>query len=114
MRRVVTNWSQRRVHISGKTGAVALMLFLLLGLALAASSAQVHELICPNAGQADDFCAIKQLQGGLVEPAPAPAVVATVLFILVAACCRNETLYRASALYRLSPSRAPPSGFSLR
>jgi len=26
MRRVVTSWSQRRVHISGKTGAVALML----------------------------------------------------------------------------------------
>jgi hypothetical protein len=103
--------SRGRLGAAARIGGVALLLFLLLGLGLAASSLELHKLICPKAGQADDFCVVKQFQGGMVEtPLVEPVAVAlpcTLAFVL----CWGGEVFRAAPLFRLSPARAPPSGF---
>jgi hypothetical protein len=106
---VLMRFNHRRVCAAGRVVGVVLLLFLLLGLGLAASSAQLHELLCPDAGQPDDSCVIKQFQSGLIEAPLARPVVVLFLFLLAASSCQTGERYLASPLFELSPSRAPPA-----
>lgn len=105
---VLVRFNQRRVRAAGRIAAMVLLLFLLLGLGLAASSAQLHEFICPDAGQLDDFCVIKQFQRGLIEAPLARPVVVLFLFLMAVISCQAGERCLASPLFEVSPSRAPP------
>jgi hypothetical protein len=110
---MLTRLNDRRVRAAGRIVGVAMLLFLLLGLGMASCSPELHRLICPEADQPNDFCAVKQFQNGLVEVPLLQAVGVSLLFVLVVTVCRGEELHLAFPLFRLSPSRAPP-GFLLR
>ena len=105
--------SERRLCASGKMAGMVLSLLLLAGLGLTASSPALHRLICPDAGQADDYCVVKQFQSGLVEAPLAQALVVAALPGLSLLPCYSDEVHLIMPLYRLSPSRAPPSAFSL-
>jgi len=101
-------FNHRRLRTAGRSVGIVVLLFLLLGLSIASCSPKLHQLICPQAGQADDFCAIKQFQCGSVEALLAQADLGLPSFVFVAKSHCVEELHLASPLFRLSPSRAPP------
>lgn len=90
---------------------MAILLLTLLVLGLAACSPELHALICADAGQSDDACAVKQYQSGMLEIPQVQAVDVSVILGVAIAASLAERLPLASPLFRLSPSRAPP--FSL-
>jgi len=101
----------QRVRAAGSKAGVAVVLLLLLGLELAASSPQLHAMICPQAGQANDYCVIKQFQSGMVDLPIVQAVDVSPPFLEVIVPCWREEFHPAAPLFRLTPSRAPPFEF---
>lgn len=102
------HFDQRGIRAADKIVGVVLLLMLVLGLSLASSSAQVHALLCPEAGQAGDFCAIKQFQSGFLEASPAQVVLITPPLSVTTSSHESRLLHLVSPHSRLSAARAPP------
>lgn len=97
-----------KFHAAGRIAGIVVLLTLFLGLSVTSSSAQLHELLCPDAGQANDFCAIKQFQSGLLESPPIPAVLVTPVFTLTTSLWQGEDQFQTLSLFLAARSRAPP------
>lgn len=95
-------------RVGGKIAEVVLLLTLFVGLGVASCSPRLHELICPDAGQADDFCAIKQFQSGLLEPPSIPAVLVRPVFTVTTSSLHGEEPFQNLSLFLIPRSRAPP------
>jgi hypothetical protein len=107
MRRAATDHEANR---AGRIAGVAVLIALVLGLGLCASSAALHQKLCPYAGTPGDSCAVAAFAAGLVTASPVPVIVAAVVWLVVGAILLSEVSLPPTPLYRLSPSRAPPAG----
>jgi hypothetical protein len=97
------------LRAAGRIAGVALLIALLLGLGACASSMALHKKFCPNAGTPNDHCAVMAFAAG-AEAALLPQALVVVLIALVtAAVCWREISFVSASVFRLSPSRAPPS-----
>jgi len=98
----------QRLGVSGRmTGAVVFAGLVLL-LAACGASPVLHAMVCPNANQPGDHCAVTQFIGGAVEAPLAQAMVAMMFFVLAVLPCWNVSFCRVAPPFRLSSSRAPP------
>ena len=89
---------------------MVLLLGLLLGLCALASSQALHLKFCPNANKPNHHCAVTVFAGGVAGTALVQ-VLASVICLAVCAVPRwAEAVHRATALFRLAPSRPPPAG----
>lgn len=106
--------SQTRSRAAARIGGAFLMLGLLVFLGVAAVCFPAHAMVCPEAGQPDDHCAVAQFAAGLAEapacppltPCPPPA------FALLPPS--EGGAHPCAPLFWLSPSRAPPAAFQVR
>lgn len=96
----------------GRIAGVVLLIALLLGLVAAASSPSLHLRLCPNANRPGHHCAVTDFAAGLVEVPVAAVLGLAVLAVVFASVRLPEVLPLAIPLFRLSPSRAPPSAIS--
>jgi hypothetical protein len=105
MRTASTHRTQR---VAGRIVGVALLIALVLGLGLVASSATLHKKICPNAGKPGDSCAVAAFAGGAVAGSPTPALAVAFVVLVTAPARWTDEAFPYAPLFRLSPSRAPP------
>lgn len=105
----VGDWQQ-----TGKTAGALLMLALLVFLSAASASCDLHALVCSDARQPTDHCAIAKYAAGMVEIPALPILCSASGFPdFVLPTGVNEAL-PVTPLFRLSPSRAPPFAFQVR
>ena len=88
---------------------VVLLIGLLLGLVALASSPTLHLRFCPNANRPGHHCAATDFAAGLAEVPVAAALVFAVVMLVAGDFPASEIQHRAAPVFRLSPSRAPPS-----
>jgi hypothetical protein len=104
----------RRQLRGGKSASGWLMLALWLGISAFASSPELHQWLHSDYQQANHRCVITQVQeqSFLSESVPvlAPLPLVAVIELTVSA----DFQFLATWDYRLSPSRAPPSGVFLQ
>jgi len=105
--------SPRTPWNAGKIAGVTLLIALVVGLGLAASSITLHQRLCPNAGKQDDACAIAVFAGGAFPSSPAPLSLATVVLMLVWASRWAGEDVPSVPVFQLAPSRAPPRSVQL-
>jgi hypothetical protein len=84
-------------------------LVLFVGLQTFAASASLHRAIHSEAGTPGHHCVITLLTQGHVSPASVPPEAAILLAALLYCLPPRKTAALFPPLYRLSPSRAPPS-----
>jgi hypothetical protein len=104
----------QRLGTPGRTTGVALFAGLVLLLGVCGASPQLHALVCPNANQPWDHCAVTLFVGGALEAPLAQAMAVLLVFVLSILPCWNVNICRVALPVRLSPPRAPPYGRSLR
>ena len=104
-------FNHERLSFSRLAGVV-MLIALLLGLVAAASSPTLHLRLCPNANRPGHHCAVTDFAGGLAEVPVAAALGLVVLAVVFSSVRLPEVLPLATPLFRLSPSRAPPSAVS--
>jgi len=88
-----------------------LFLGLWLGAAGFASSSWLHERVCADARQVSHDCAVSKLANGHFVAPPAPPPAPAPRSNVPSAEVSPESLFLQQIDLRLSPSRAPPSGF---
>ncbi len=106
--------TSHRLDLPGRTAWVSVLVGLILLLGACGVSPQLHALVCANANQPWDHCAVTLFVGGTVE-APLAQAMAAVLFLLLALLpCWSVNACRVALPVRLTPPRAPPSDSFLR
>lgn len=100
----------RRIGATGRTAGAAVFVGLILLLGACGAFPELHSLVCANANQPGDHCAITKFIGGAVEAPLVAAAVAVLFFCLTILPCWNVSVCRVAPPFRLAPSRAPPSG----
>lgn len=98
----------RRLGAAGRMTGAALFVGLVLLLGACGASSTLHALVCPDAHQPWDHCAVTKFVGGTVEAPLAQAAVAVLLFCLAVLLCWNVSVWQIAPPFRLSLSRAPP------
>jgi len=84
------------------------MLALLLFLGAAAVDPTLHAWICPDAGQDDDWCPVRQVATGTVEASVTPVVVLVPVQGILTSLPWFGGEQPAAPRFCVSPSRAPP------
>lgn len=103
-----------RLGASGRMAGAVLFASWVLLLAACGASPQLHALVCPNANQPGDHCAVTLFIGGAVEAPLAQAMAALLFFVLAVLPCWNVSFCCVASPFRLAPSRAPPCDPFLR
>lgn len=88
----------------------SLIIVLLLGFfSAAAVSPALHRMVCPDADQPSHQCVITVMAAGLLALTSTQVVASVIPFPTVGFLILRGETHRATPVYRLSPSRAPPS-----
>lgn len=90
------------------------MLALLVFLGAAAVDPTLHAWICPDAGQTDDWCPIRQVAAGTVEASVTPVAAFVPAQCILTFLPWFGGVQPAAPRFCVSPSRAPPFKFQVR